>query len=129
MEPLIPVFAQYGPFGLVALLVVYFLRDDIRAAIRRGPADTARLIQAVEGMSAAVVTLNETVERQTEAVQAQSDQFERNNGLFENVISETRRVAAAVDSGAASVTSAVHGVKEEVIRNGSMTCGNFERRT
>lgn len=129
MEALIPYAAQHGLYGLIALSVIYLLRDDLRAVIRRGPADTAKLIEAVEGMSAATTKLNEAVERQTDAVLAQSEQFSRNNGLFESVIAETRRVAAAVDSGALSVASAVHGVKEEVIRNGSNTCGNFERRT
>lgn len=85
MDPLIDQFADKGVVGLVALAVLWMLREQIAAALkpseRIGPAEMR-----------AALTEN------TAALKAMHEDFQANNGLFKTVLQEVQGVSTTLEN-------------------------------
>lgn len=85
MDPLIDQFADKGVVGLVALAVLWMLREQIAAALkptdRVGPAE----------MKAALT-------ENTAALKLMHEDFKANNGLFKNVLQEVQGVSTTLEN-------------------------------
>lgn len=94
MDALFEALVGYGPTGVVVGLVVILLRGELSKLFKGGTSETEVLIEAMRDLKA-------SVDKQTE-------QFKHNNGLFKDVLDETRGVR--------------HGIGElllEIVRNKS----------
>jgi hypothetical protein len=72
-------FRDYGPLGVVVAVMVYLWRETIMAAIK--PGDRTSPNEMVKAIS-----------KLTEAVEAQTEQFEDNNRMFRGISAEATSI-------------------------------------